>query len=913
MNKKIFQIFILIAVPIIILWCWIVVNNLRMDKQYTVERIIGESQIYDANTSVLIAKQMNEIYENMNVIRDSNEMSDFINDETDYTKSEFLSLLLRIMRNKEAFDQVRYLDAEGNEIIRIDYEGVPVVCSSERLNNQEEATFFLKTADLEFGEYFISRMTLNSENGVIERPYKPILLFSTPVYDRHGAFKGVLAINYNADYFLSIMSVLHEREMLQRQKFYILNKNGGFIVHPDEGKYFSFMFDDMKEISMLSENPAIWEIVSQKSHGFIEQKNSLITFYDVLDTTKESNAHLDEKWILIHEIDISQMLSVSHVMETIFLTKNVIVVIVILVFAYIIALIAEKLRRKDYQLELTRNIAESTNDAVLITDDDTTITYVNHAYEEATGYAASEVIGATPGEFKSGKHDKEFYEKMWQKIEKNGYWEGMLWDRKKNGLIYPKQLRIISIKDKTETRVLNYIGIFSDLSETHKKQNFFENLDYSDGEFRLPNEEMMIELLTQSIKKDNFKFMVLSIMIENYNQLQTTFRDTDFNNSRIFINLIKPLLGENDFVAQTGRNLFAVIVDLENINGSTDEFVFKLHKELTKVMTVNGRNLFFKIKIGVSYWPKDADDLKKLILNSIVALEWTTSHHEAEIAFFSQEMITKLNRENEIEGHLRTAIENNELFVVYQPQINIRTNRIIGMEALLRWESKALGFVPPDKFIPIAEKSSLIINIGNWVIRKVCEDIEYLNKNFIGLNETIRCAINLSTVQMEESGFLDKLFNTIAQYDVENSQLEMEITESMLLANEMKNIKNIEKIRDRGIKIAIDDFGTGYSSMSYLNTLPIDKIKVDRVFIKNYPENDDGKLAGILVNMAKSLDIEVLMEGVEIIEQVEFLKKLGCHYIQGYYYSKPLVFKEFIDFLRENNRAFSEMNQTYME
>jgi EAL domain-containing protein (putative c-di-GMP-specific phosphodiesterase class I) len=317
-------------------------------------------------------------------------------------------------------------------------------------------------------------------------------------------------------------------------------------------------------------------------------------------------------------------------------------------------------------------------------------------------------------------------------------------------------------------------------------------------------------------------------------------------------------------------------------------------------MQIEGQNMFFKIRIGVSYWPNDADDVKKLLLNSIIALEWSALRRSSEIAFFSEKMIEQLNQENEIEGYLRQALEKEEFFIVYQPQVDSETNRMIGMEALLRWKNPKLGFVSPAVFIPIAEKNRLIIDIGNWVIKRVCEDIQYLNKTYNELMSGLRCAINLSPIQMEESGFLDKLNGTLNAFDVGRHQFEMEITEGLLLNNETRNISILEKMRDSGITIAIDDFGTGYSSMSYLNTMPIDKIKVDRTFIKNYPEYDDGKLAKILIEMAKSLELEVLTEGAETKEQVDYLKNIGCSIVQGYYYSKPLELEAFIAYLKKN-------------
>ena len=239
--------------------------------------------------------------------------------------------------------------------------------------------------------------------------------------------------------------------------------------------------------------------------------------------------------------------------------------------------------------------------------------------------------------------------------------------------------------------------------------------------------------------------------------------------------------------------------------------------------------------------------------------------------------------------------------MVYQPQIDIATEKIIGMEALLRWNNSVLGNVSPTIFIPIAEKNNLIIDIGDWVIQAVCLDLKQLNENLFIRSLNLKCAVNVSTIQMEDMDFTERFFNFVAEHDIKSHQLEVEITESYLLSNEKKGREMLEGIRAQGFSIALDDFGTGYSSLSYLNNLPIDKMKIDRGFIKDYPENDDGTLIKILVEMSKTLKMNVLTEGAETKEQVDFLNSIGCDYIQGYYYSKPLPLASFISFVEANS------------
>ncbi|MGB5444653.1 MAG: EAL domain-containing protein, partial [Psychromonas sp.] len=580
-------------------------------------------------------------------------------------------------------------------------------------------------------------------------------------------------------------------------------------------------------------------------------------------------------------IDTTDLFSFRAILGKLFLTSNIIIFAVIILLSFLLGYIIDRLMFVDSQLELTTKIADSTSDAVVITDRNTRITYANKAYEEATGYPIEEIIGLKTSYFKSDKQDKAFYQKMWQDINETNHWEGMLWDRKKDGLLCPKKLKIIAIRDKKNKEVDKYIGIFTDLSANKMKSDTFEMLKHEDGQIIIPNENMMIDLLNQSIKNKDFSFTIVYLAIENFNRIASLFDEDSHYVAKIFISLIRPFLQEGDVVAQTGRNLFAVIIGMKHIQDGPEKFVKNFHKELSKVINIDGRDLFFKTRVGVSYWPQDTNDIKKLLLNSMIALEWTTRRRESEIAFFNEQMIAELNQANEIEGQLRKAVENNELSMVYQPQTDIDSGNMIGMEALVRWHNAVLGNVSPAVFIPIAEKSHLMIDIGNWIIQAVCEDLNKIKKHCCITERNLRCAINISAIQMAEFDFANKFFACVDANNIQSHEIEFEITESSLLTNEKKSIEILKAIREKGITVAIDDFGTGYSSLSYLHTLPIDKIKIDRSFIKNYPDNDDGTLVKILVEMSKTLQMKVLTEGAETKEQVDYLRGIGCDYIQG--------------------------------
>ncbi|WKY48930.1 EAL domain-containing protein [Eubacteriaceae bacterium ES3] len=883
MKKKILKNFLIIFFPILIIGLGIIIGNLSREKAYTIEAISSETLLKAENTSILIEKYMTEIIENLSVIRDANEMNNYANNLTDSDFKELNAMFGRVMNNKPDYDKIRFIDENGFELISVVRNG----SGNENISllDQSDSEYFKASKELKKNQIYIS--SIDQVTAVDDGSKLDVLRFAVPIYNQINQFKGILIIDYNASFLRDL--IINQNGTINElpDQFIILTGSGEAIFNSEANQ------TDRSELEQISE---IQTQIANSTSGMIENSKELITYYDVLNTFKQVYPDYQDNWLLLHIVDTSELLSVNAFLSEAAKPKNIISLFVTLALCLGMGFALEKIRQKDNQLKITMKIAASSNDAVIITDEKTVITYVNQAYETATGYTMSEVLGKKPSAYKSGKHSPQFYQAMWSQINATGHWEGMLWDRKKDGLLYPKKLHIIAVRGRDKGKAHHYIGIFTDLSSNKRKSDIFQALQFNEGQLVLPNENMMMELLEQSITGDNLNIMVMNIAIENYNQLISSFEGTNFNSSDVFISLIRPLIHDDDFVAQTGRNLFVVMVNLNNLGIRSERFAQKLYNEITRVMNVSGRDLFFKIRIGISYWPEDTNDLKKLLLNSMIALDWSQKNLDSEIVFFKEEMTHKLNQDNTIEGYLRKAIELNEFYLVYQPQIEIRTGDLIGMEALLRWNCEAMGEISPAVFIPIAEKSNLIVEIGNWVIENVCKDLVKINETCPNIKTTLRCAINISAIQMEENGFLTHLLSILNENHIDHSQIEVEITESILLRNHNKHVETLNKIRDLGIKISIDDFGTGYSSLSYLNALPVDKIKIDRSFIKNYPETDDGTLIEILVDMSKKLNKTVLTEGAETIDQVNYLEKIGCHFVQGYYYSKPLCLTDFIEY-----------------
>ena len=898
-NKKIIQRHFFFTIPFTIIWILLFGYYHYTEKVSNVNAIIIEELANNKATAAIIANYIQELKEGIFVIRDSNEMQLYLNNFSQENKNNLEKLFFRIIKNKSSYDQMRFLDTVGQELIRVDNtnNGPKII---KDLQNKSRRFYFKDAIKQNDGEIYISRLDLNIENETIDPLLKPMLRVATPLYSIEGTLYGVLVINFKADRFIDLLlnqsDIPYDLDTLT----YICNSEGQFIDHPEDSFDFSFMFEESKNAKFSDIYPSIWEAINAKEKGIINKNKKGFIFYDVLSETKKRIPEYHEKWILIHVIDKSNILCAKSILSSIFTPLNLLILFIIHGLILISIILDAKIRNQNYELKIAHEIASGTNDAIIITNADTEITHINKAYEEATGYSQKEVIGHKPNEFKSGQHDKDFYESMWRDINQKGLWEGTLWDKRKDGVFYPKRLRIIEVRKKKNRPVSHYIGIFKTLSEQERKHNSFDiNIDDS-PDLKIANEEMLIQFLNKNIKENSFNFMVLCIAIENFNQLISLHDNFNQNTiSRLFIDLVKPLIHKNDLITQTSRNMYSVIINLKYIDSKHDVFITNFYQSLSQIIKKENCELFFKTRMGISFWPNDTNDIKMLLLHSIIALEWSMKRQSKEYAFYDSEMIKTIKQENKIERHLKKAISLKELYIAYQPQVDAITGSVVGAEALIRWNNNEMGNVPPGEFIPIAEKSAIIIELGYWILEQVCKDLKHLlEQEGITFNH-FKIAVNISAMQLEDPYFPEKALSIIDSYSLDHHLIEFEITESLLLSNYNKNIHILKSFRSKDISIALDDFGTGYSSLSYLHKLPIDKMKIDRSFIRNFPEMDDGKMAKILVDMSKMLEIEVLTEGVENIEQLKYLKEIGCRIIQGYYFSKPIDFESFSYYLKE--------------
>ncbi|NBI07184.1 bifunctional diguanylate cyclase/phosphodiesterase [Senegalia massiliensis] len=892
--KNIIKRYLVITIPVIIIFIFMINYNENKSSEDTKQYIINE-QIQKSNImNFFINDMFSEMHEDLMLIKNSDEIHTYINDDIknlDIVEKMFI----RATNNKNKIEKIRFLNDTGDEIIRVDNENnKSKLIEKDKLENKINSYYYINTKNLRDGEIYISKMDLKMKGEKLQIPYTPLIRISTPVFTNDGKYKGILVISYDAREIIDVFEKYFDQKQFSFVDYSLLNSEGYYLHNKDNNKTFGFMYDTRKQYNLSTQNLALWNQINSKDEGIYET-DDMVYYFMKLDKFSSMNKNTNENyWIAISSFNINDF---NIVKDNIIFGMNSgqiwMMILLIVLFLFIITLVYFSKKNKE-QLNITEYIAKNTNDAVIITDSNNTITYVNKSYEKITGYSKEEVIGFTPGNFKSGSQTNEFYKDMWKSINRKNYWRGELWDKRKDGILYPKDLSIYKIKNKFKKDDLKYIGIFTDLTELKKEQEYIDKLKDYNIDTNLPNENLLFKLIDSSIYRNKDKFFVIYFSIENYNSIVLNSEDNLKYILDILIKRINTILDKKDFIAHISKNKFVIGISSLKSKEEIDNFIKKLISISKLSYFVKEKELYFDLKVGISCYPNDGKNANELIINSNIALDKAIETQGKYYLYFDKELKEDIQNEYDIKLMLNKAIIYGEFSINYQPQVNSKTGDVIGAEALLRWNTKKLGPISPAVFIPIAERTGQIVEIGYWVIERVFKDYESL-KEKIGKN--FRISINISAMQFNDENFLRRIKESIEKNKINTSYFELEITESLLLSGLKQVNEKLNELRKLGFTIAIDDFGTGYSSLSYIKQLNINKLKIDRTFIKDYPNNDDGEIADIITNISYKLKLDVIAEGVETEEQIEYLKRKGCYLIQGYYYSKPLAKDEFLEYL----------------
>lgn len=568
-----------------------------------------------------------------------------------------------------------------------------------------------------------------------------------------------------------------------------------------------------------------------------------------------------------------------------------------------LSLLADRQQRERVEQELRKlhQAVEQGVSALVITDAEGITEYVNHRFELITGYSQEEIIGKRYNKLRSGQTPLGVYKEMWRTLKSGRIWEGELLNRKKNGELYWELVSISPVRNR-QGEISNFIGMQHDITQRKAMEEQLNFLAHHDELTGLPNRCLLADRFTQLIghsQRHQKKIALLMLDLNRFKLINDSLGHETGDQVLIEVgNRLTKLARTSDTVSRYGGDEFVILLtEIESANTVTD-FARRITQKINKPIAIGERLLHVSCSIGVALWPQDGKTLDKLLSNADAAMYQAKKRNGEKLQFFTEELNHQVQQRMEMESGLRHAIQGNELELYYQPQFDQETNRITGMEALLRWHHPQRGLISPDRFIPLAEETGLILPIGEWVLETACLQLKQFQR---GGYQDLIVAVNVSVRQLEGQDMADTVHRIINKTAINPGALEIEITESTMMEDPERMIEALSALKRLGIRLALDDFGTGHSSLSYLQRFPFDKIKIDRAFIRNITRSeDDAAIAMTIGAMAKSLKLEVIAEGVETEEQMTFLKRCGCNHVQGYLISKPIPAMEFGQLLAQH-------------
>ena len=542
--------------------------------------------------------------------------------------------------------------------------------------------------------------------------------------------------------------------------------------------------------------------------------------------------------------------------------------------------------------------------SVMITDLEGNIEYVNPEFSHVTGYSSEEVVARNPRFLKSGQTPQSQYVNMWNCITTGQSWSGELYNKKKNGELFWENVTISPIKSDSGITT-HYLAIKEDIS---MRKDYEERLMYQASYDRLtdlPNRTLAFDRLQQALAnsiRDNKRLAVMYLDFDHFKDINDTLGHTAGDNFLIkMVGRLKEMVRDVDTVARLGGDEFMLILTGSGYGSQDDDLTLyedrikekagEILIEVARPCIIEDMEFSVTCSIGIAVFPEDGDDPHILLKSADTAMYRSKRKGRNTFEVFTPEMSDKIVKRFEIESRLRRALEDDRFYLMYQSLIDTRTLSLVGAEALIRWNDEELGIVSPEVFIPFAEESGIIVDIGRWVIDTACRDIRGMSQ---ANGEQRYIAINLSSRQFRGKGIGKQIADTLDKYRLKGDNLELEITERLLMKDVPDVISTLNEFKEMGIRLSIDDFGTGYSSLSYLKRFPFDVLKIDKAFVQDIGEDaDDAALCEAIIGMAHSLGLSVIGEGVETSEQYEFLRTRGAEVLQGYYFSKPMLFDEF--------------------
>jgi diguanylate cyclase (GGDEF)-like protein/PAS domain S-box-containing protein len=560
--------------------------------------------------------------------------------------------------------------------------------------------------------------------------------------------------------------------------------------------------------------------------------------------------------------------------------------------------------RTDERLRLWSQVLDQSGEGIFICDSQERILIVNKAFQELTGFSSDDALGKTPRILRSGRQDRTFYTDMWKSVSETGAWRGEMWNRRKSGELYAEWLSISAIYGH-KGEVTHYIGIFSDITARKQDAEKMSHLAHYDALTDLPNRVLLMDRLNQLTKGAERRKSKVALVFIDLDRFKDVNDSLGHQAGDLLLQTVakrfSSVMRAEDTLARIGGDEFVAI--FQGIHDGQDASIIakELFTCVAEPVALSGHEVTVTASMGISVYPDDATDGQEMIRNADAAMYQAKGAGRNAYQFYTSDLNQRALEMLSMESGLRRAIERQEFVLYYQPQVDIASGSVVGAEALIRWNHPELGLVMPGKFISIAEERGLIVPIGNWTIDEAARQAA------IWQNEgtPIRIAVNVSAVQFRQKDFVEQLANKIQKYGIAPAQLELELTERIIMRDAKTTIDILEKLHKMGVQLSIDDFGTGYSSLNYLRQFPIDKIKIDQSFVK---DENAGHIVKAVIGLARGFNLKVIAEGVETKEQLELLRERGCDEVQGFLFSPALPPDEFEKLARDWKLSISTIS-----
>ena len=546
-------------------------------------------------------------------------------------------------------------------------------------------------------------------------------------------------------------------------------------------------------------------------------------------------------------------------------------------------------KRAEEDLRLASEAIAATAEGILITDAERRIVSVNRAFTRITGYEPHEVIGATPEMLSSGRQDGGLHSEIWEQLAHSGHWQGEIWNRRKNGEAYAELMTISAVKSGDDS-ITHYVGVFNDISPLKEYEARLEYLAHHDALTGLPTRPLLrdrVEVAITHASREGTRLALLFVDLDRFKLINDSLGHEVGDQLLQAVSLrLKESLRESDTVSRHGGDEFLVLLPSLNSVQDAGRVAEKLIEEVALPHELDRHEVIITGSIGIAVYPENGRDLDMLLRNADAAMYAAKQAGRNRYQFYSESMNAQAADRLMLEHELRHALDRGELYAVYQPQVNLASGQVVGVEVLMRWQHPRLGTVPPSRFIPVAEESGQIVALGEWILREACRQrSDWRDRNLM----SAPVAVNVSAIQLRQANFVGTLQAILEETGLDPTCLELEVTETLLMQGTEAMVSKLHELHRMGVRLALDDFGTGYSSLSYLRQFPLDRMKIDQCFVRDLPDNDDAAvITEAIATLGRALGLRVIAEGVETEPQADFLRDTWCQDAQGYLYCKPL-------------------------